>query len=213
MSFLVPVASLALGAVGLGTSLIGGMTQATGTLQQGAATSEAAAYQAQVASNNQAIAARNADIASAAGQGQAAIASETTAQNVGAVKVAQAASGIDVNKGSAVAVQKSAREVGALNAATTLSNVETGPVYGYRTAAVSYGAQAKLEKIAAGQAIIGSEIGAAGQELGAAGSAASTAASLAFKWGGGGTTGAGSADNTNYTTLAQSMNPDQTPTG
>jgi hypothetical protein len=153
---------------------IGAATSAAGTIEQGAATSNAAAYSAQVAQNNATIANANAAYATAAGQQQAADTSLKGAAKSGKIKAGQAASGIDVNTGSAVAVQEGQRETDKLDAETVLNNAEL-KAYGYRSAATGFTAQAGLDTAESEQAPIGADIGAAGGLL-------SNASSLGFKW-------------------------------
>ena len=153
---------------------IGAATTAVGTVEGGQATANAANYSAQVARNNAAIANQNADYAIAAGQQKAATESLKNAATMGKIKANQAASGIDVNTGSAAKVQESAREVGALDTATVLNNAEL-TAYGYRSNATSFTAQAGLDTLEAEQAPLGADIGAVGTGL-------SQVSSLGSKW-------------------------------
>ena len=76
--------------------------------------------------------------------------------NVGSIKATQAASGVDVNKGSALDVQSSARELGELAATHTQENAQER-AWGYRVQASNDVAQAELDlktgkkQIAAGE--------------------------------------------------------------
>jgi len=164
--------TLAIVAASAGTA--GAGTSAIGTIESGYATSNAASYSAQVAQNNAIIANQNAQYASEAGLAQAAATSLKGASQAGKVKTAQAASGIDVNTGSAVNVQASERETNVLSSETVLNNAELQN-YGYRAAATGYQATAGLEKEEAAQAPIGAIIGAGGNLL-------SSASSIAAKW-------------------------------
>ncbi len=159
--------SLGLGAIGAGTSAIG-------TITGGAATAANARYQATVAENNAIVAQQNANYAAAAGSQRAGVASLRNAARVGAVKAGQAASGIDVNTGSAVDVQKSERETGQLSALTEENNALL-QAYGYRAAAVSDTAQAQLLRGEAAQAPIGAGLAASGGLIG-------NASALGFRW-------------------------------
>jgi len=150
------------------------VTSAVGTISSGIATSNAASYQAQVAKNNQIIAEQNAKYASAAGEAQAQATSLRGAAAAGHIKAAQAASGVDVNTGSALGVQQSQRELSNLDTETVLNNAEL-QAYGYRTQATGFGAQAGLETAEARQAPIGAGLGAAGNLL-------SSASALGGKW-------------------------------
>ncbi len=153
---------------------VGAVTSAAGTLTQGAATSANARYQSQVAENNAIVAQQNANYAAAAGSQRAGVASLRNAARVGAVKAGQAASGIDVNTGSAVDVQKSERETGQLSALTEENNALL-QAYGYRAAAVSDTAQAQLLRGEAAQAPIGAGLAAGGGLIG-------NASALGFRW-------------------------------
>ena len=154
--------------------LIGAGVGAAGTVLGGIAQGNAASYQAQVAQNNATIEQNNAKYAVQAGQARAQATSLKNAAAGGAVKAAQAASGIDVNTGSAVDVQKTQRELGQLDTETVLNNSEL-QAYGYRSAATSYSATAGLEETEAAQAPIGAAIGATGNLL-------SNASSLGLNW-------------------------------
>jgi hypothetical protein len=128
MAFMAAAAPIA-GIVGAGISAIG-------TIEGGQATSNAAAYKAQVAKNNAIIADQNAQYSSNAGLASAAASSLKGAAAGGKVKATQAASGIDVNTGSAVNVQASERETNVLNSETVLNNADLQS-YGYRAAALA----------------------------------------------------------------------------
>jgi hypothetical protein len=166
MAFAAPLALIA-GVAGAGIS-------AAGTLESGAATANAANFSAQVAQNNATIANQNATYATAAGQAAAAAKGMAGAAAGGKVKAAQAANGVDVNTGSAVAVQEGQRETSKLDTETVLNNAEL-QAYGYRSQATGFQAQAGLESEEAAQAPIGADIGAAGGLL-------SGASGTAFKW-------------------------------
>jgi hypothetical protein len=159
------------GQVGAQAALLAGQGQAF----EATAGGEAAAYQAQVARNNAIIAGYNATEAEQAGETQAYVTSQTAAAQGGRIKAAQAANNIDVNTGSAVKVQRGARQAGVLNTETVLNNAELA-AYGYRSQQTAYTETAGLEQmqannapIASGLAIAGSEYAAAGAEYGAEG--------------------------------------------
>lgn len=162
-------------------AVAGTAVTAFGQVEQGQATANAANYQAQVAQNNAQIAEQNAAGAVMAGQQQAAASSLKSAGTAGQIKTAQAASGIDVNTGSAVDVQQSQREQGQLDAETVLHNAQL-EAYGYRSQATGFQAQAGLETATAEQAPIGAGIGAAGTIL-------QGASGIASKWTGGASSG------------------------
>lgn len=156
-------------------AIAGAAISAVGTLEQGFATQHAADYQAAVARNNAIIEGQNAVHAEQAGMARAQATSLRGAQVAGRIKAAQGASGIDVNTGSAVAVQESQREASKLDTETVLSDAEL-QAYGYRSRATSFTAQAGLDTAEGAQAVTGAEIGATGSFL-------SSAASTGFKFG------------------------------
>jgi hypothetical protein len=159
----------------------GGATTAIGTLEGGAAAANAANYQATVAANNAIIAKQNADYAIQSGQQQASTQSMKGRAVAGKIKANQAASGVDVNTGSAADVQASQREVSKIDSDTVLNNAEL-KAYGYRSDATNFEAQKGLDQLQAEQAPIGAAFSAAGGLL-------SSASSVGTRWammGGGG---------------------------
>lgn len=130
------------------TAVLGGLSLASsalGSIAQGRQSSASAKYNSEVQSNNAEIASRNATLAGQEGAANAAIEQQKTRANVGAIKSAQAANGVDVNTGSAVDVRSSASELGELNAITIRNNaVKTA--YGFQTSATSDEAQSQLDK-------------------------------------------------------------------
>lgn len=135
------VASLAATAIGTATSIVGGMAQAK-------AASEQAAYAAQVARNNEITANQNAVAAVQAGQATAERKGLEERGRLAMITAAQAASGEDVNSGSAVDVRQSQREVGLTDRATEEHNAFM-TAYGFETQGVGYAAQAELDATAA----------------------------------------------------------------
>lgn len=85
---------------------------AYGTMASEHAQSQAANYQAQVAARNAQIAQQNASMAVDAGNTQAENQAMKTRALIGNEKVAQAASGLDVNSGTAVSTRSSAALLG-----------------------------------------------------------------------------------------------------
>lgn len=167
----------ALAVGGLVLSAAGTAATVVGQQQAGQASANAARYQAQVADNNAILAQQKAQQETAAGEQRAANEALKTRAQVGAIKAAQGASGVDVNDGSAVDVRSSAAELGQLNALTTRANAEN-QAYGYQTAATSYEAQADLDRSRASSAISGANAGAWGSLL----SGASSVGKQYAKW-------------------------------
>jgi hypothetical protein len=140
----------------IGASLAGGALGAFGAISQGD-------YQAQVAKNNAQIArvgqATSLE-AGAANEQQVALRNRAT---LGAVKAGQASNGLDVNRGSAKAVQFGVEDLGTLSTATVRNNAAR--------AAFGLGIQADSDSAQAAADIQGSEFAAAGSLLGGIGQA------------------------------------------
>lgn len=178
-------AALALSAGGMAAKTLGSLGAGSASSNAAAAQAQIAAYQGQVARNNAIIANQQADSEIKVGQTQAFNQSLQNAAKFGNVKTAQAANGIDVNKGTAVDVQASERQLGQYGAETVLSNAQR-KAYGYRVQAQTdlaqaglYDAQGQLSRSSAASA-------ATGGLLSGAGSLLSGASQLPFNWGGGG---------------------------
>ena len=138
--------------------------QGIGDLVEGFAGGRAADFQAQIARRNAEISQQNARGAREAGQVQALNSMLRTRAIVGQTKAAQAASGIDVNSGSAVDVQASERMLGMLDALTIRSNAARA-AYGYEAEAGGYAARAKMLKQGGKMARIGGLMNASGTIL------------------------------------------------
>jgi hypothetical protein len=178
MSFAAPL----LGGIGTLGSLAGGFLGGAGTLQAGRAASAASNYQAMVAANNAVLANEAADRTLAAGAQQTQDVSMKSAANVGAIKAAQAGGGIDVNSGTALDVQSSARELGALASTRTMENAQERS-WGYRVQASNDVAQAQLDLMQGKNQLAGAETAATTQELGGLGTGLLGAAqALSPKW-------------------------------
>lgn len=141
--------------------------QALGSIQQGNAAASSAKYNAQIQENNAKIAQQNSIFASEQGAANAGIEQQKTRAQVGAIKAAQAANGVDVNSGSAIDVRSSAESLGMLNAITIRSNASRH-AYGYQTEAASDKAQAALDKQQAKYAKTAGYVGAGTSILGGA---------------------------------------------
>lgn len=177
-------ATAAAAAVGSVAMQVSGQKQAAqGALVQGQAQADASSYQAQVARNNAQTAENNAQYVLRAGE------TDVTNQNLkgrsrlGNVKAEQAASGVDVNTGSAVKVRSGEAAAVRQDVLTTKSNAEQ-KAYGYRTTATSEEAQAGLDDRAAAAALKGAQITASGYKYAEAGTILGGVSSLANKWGG-----------------------------
>jgi hypothetical protein len=147
-----------------GIGLAGAGVSAFGAYEQAQAQAENAQYQAQVAQNNAAIARANAALTEASGAAKEAAQGMKTASTVGQTKATQAASGIDVNTGSAADVRLAESKLGALDALTIRSNTAR-EAYGYEVAATSDIAESQLLETEASQAKEAGDISALGTFL------------------------------------------------
>lgn len=157
-------------ALTIGATVVGAAVSAYGMEQQGKAASNAANYNAEVAANNAKIAKQNSAYAGAEGETNTASALMKARAEVGAIKASQAASGLDVNSGSAVDVRSSAAETGELNAINIRSEAAR-KAYGYQTEAASDTGQVGLDKSNASNSSAAGDIGAASSIIGGLGKA------------------------------------------
>lgn len=151
-------------------------TSAVGTVSAGEAKASAANYQAQIAKNNAVIANQNAEYSLEAGAAQSAAESQKGAAGLSAIKARQAASGLDINSGSAVNVRAGQAETNTLNTLTTEHNALL-QAYGYRNQVDSFTEQSALDKSSAQNAKIGGYLSATAGLL-------DSASSLGFKFSG-----------------------------
>lgn len=138
-------------AVSLASAVGEGVSGAIGAKQQANAQAQSSKYNAAIDAQNATIALQNANWTEQAGEAQAGIQGEQNRATMGAIKVGQAASGVDVNTGSAADVQESAREIGALDALTIRSNA-TKQAYGYDVQAQQFKEEQQLGVAQAGYA-------------------------------------------------------------
>lgn len=160
------------GTAGLATSALGGVVGAVGQYEQGQAAATSAKFNADIERQNAAISRENAAIAGQSGAQQAFNSGQKSRQEMGAIIANQAASGIDVNSGSALDTRLSADDLGMMDALTIRSNA-TREAYGYRTQAISHDEQAVLDRASATNDLTASYLNAGSTLLGAAGNAAS----------------------------------------
>ena len=178
------------GAVGLGSSLVGGILGAFGQKQSAEAQSRMYAYQAQVAQINSQIDKQNADYARMVGDRQALNFGLKEAQQEGQIKVGQAASGLDVNSGSPADVQRSQRQVGQMDLATIRDNAAK-TAYDYNVKSTQDINQAGLYGMASTNARQAGNINVAASLL-------STAGSVSSKWLQGNTVGLFGSGDSSY---------------
>lgn len=132
---------------GLGMSGGGGIVGAIGSIFSGGAQQKMQNYQARVAQLNAQVAKQNADYAIQRGEQQAQSYGMQASQRQGQIKVAQAASGLDINSGSNLAVQQGQRQVTTMDLEQIRSNAAK-TAYDYDVQSTSFTNQAQLDKMA-----------------------------------------------------------------
>lgn len=162
----------AVGAIGMGSSLAGGILGAYGALQSGDAQQRMYNYQAQVAKINSQIDLQNRDYALQVGETEAGQYGMKATQQAGQIRTAQGASGLDVNTGSAAAVQASQKKVTGIDLTQIRANAAK-TAYDYTVRSVMDTNQASLDVIAGQNAKSASKIQAMASILGSAGSVSS----------------------------------------
>lgn len=161
-----------------GASLIstigGGLIGAEAAKQQYGAESSMYNYQAGVALQNQQLMRQNAGYALMQGEESAAQSGMATRAQIGQIRAAQGASGLDVDRGTAPAVVRSQRRIGDIEQQTIRSNAGLA-AYGQDISAYQYGTQATLDKMAAANAKAAAPLAETASILG-------SAASVSNKW-------------------------------
>jgi hypothetical protein len=163
-----------LAVLGMGSTLLGGITQAQGAQAEGKAQLEQNYYQAGVAKLNADIAKQDEAFALNKGEQEAQIAGLRGGQQLGQIKAAQASGNIDVNSGSALAVQKGQKMAIDLDRAQITSNAAMA-AYDYNAKATQFENQSTLYEMAGTNAAQAGQIKAESSILG-------TAGSVAAKW-------------------------------
>lgn len=175
----------AAGSVGLGSSLAGGILSSVSAIKEGQSQSQMYGYQAQVSRINAQIDRQNSEWAQRQGDVEGQQYGLKAGQQFGQIRTAQAASGLDVNSGSAKEVQDSQRTITHMDESQIRENA--GKVaYDYTSKATMDENQAGLYDRAASDAKTASYFKAAGSLIGTAGSVSSKwmQGSQAGLWGG-----------------------------
>ncbi len=165
------------GLMGVGTiaTVAGAASQASGQIAQGNAQRETDQYRAQVARNNASLAEGDEAYVQQAGRIESYNQGLKNRAHLGNVKANQAASGVDINRGSAVDVRATEAATGRQEQQNIESNADRR-AYGYRRQAADYKAEANLDERGGYNAQLAARSAAGSTVLGAA-------SSLAFKWG------------------------------
>ncbi len=161
-------------AIGMGASALGGGVGAIGNIISGNANAKSYQYQAGIAKINEQVAKQDADYSRAVGETEAQKSGMATRFTLGKIKAAQSGSGLDINSGSAKAVQESEQEIGSHDEAVIRSTAAKR-AYGYEVEASQASAQSQLYTSAAKNAKTAGYIGAASSILG-------SASSVSDKW-------------------------------
>ena len=159
--------------IGAGVSTISGIgsiVSGVGSIAKGFSSAASDRYSARVAENNAQIERQNSLWSREEGTAKAEQAQMANRAKVGGIVAEQAASGIDVNKGSAVDVQKSAAEIGQQNVIDIRAQAAR-QAYGYDTRAMNDVAQADLDKSKASGDVLEGVMGGAGTILSGVGQA------------------------------------------
>lgn len=111
-----------LGAIGIGSTIFGSLTQAAGAQAAGQAQEQTNQFLGTQSFYNSEVATQNASLALQQGESEAQKYGMGAAQRLGQIKVSQASSGLDVNSGSALQVQKSQQLVSDIDLEQIRSN-------------------------------------------------------------------------------------------
>lgn len=162
----------AIGGVGVGATAAGSALSAYGAYEGGQSQSQMYGYQAQVAKINSNIALQNADYARMQGEQQSVIEGRKGAQQLGGIRAAQGASGLNVNSGSPADVQASQKSTTALDLNQIRSNAAK-TAYDFDVQSTEDVNQAGLYTAASKNAKTAGDIGASSSIVGGAGSVSS----------------------------------------
>lgn len=161
-----------LGTIGIGASAASGVGGIFSSLFGGGAKAEAYKYQSSMAMYNAAIAKQNAKYSLDIGEQQAEKQGIAGAQQAGAIKAGQAASGLDVHGGSAKEVQSSQHLVSQMDL-NQIREKAAKTAYDFSVQATNYENQAKGLSKAASNARTEGVLGAVSSFIGTVGSVSS----------------------------------------
>ncbi len=162
----------AVGSVGIGTSLAGGLLSAFGASSTGKSQQQMYDYQAQVAKINATIDKQNQEYALNQGEIQAQQYGEKAAQQRGQIIAAQGASGLKVGSGSNADVVRSQKTLTAMDLTQIRSNAAK-TAYDFDVKATADTNQATLDTMAGVNAKRAGDINATSSILGTVGSVSS----------------------------------------
>lgn len=157
-----------LAVVSAAASVIGTGVSAYGQVQAGQAAKAAGDYNAAVARNNQIVAEQQAADAQRRGEVAETEQRRKVRMLAGTQRAALAASGVQLDQGTALDILGDTAAMGELDALTIRNNAER-EAYGYRVQGVNFGAEAGLQTMRGQSAMTSGLIGAGGTVLSGAG--------------------------------------------
>jgi hypothetical protein len=161
-----------LGAIGMGATAGGSLLSAGGAIASGFSNANMFSYHAALAKLKAQVADQNAEFAIQTGEQTAVKTGLQQAQRMGAIKVAQAASGLDVNSGTNKQVRESQQMIDRMDQNQIRSNAAR-TAYGYKLEAAGDLAEADAYSTASKNAMVAGGIGAMSSILGGASSVSS----------------------------------------
>lgn len=164
MAFAAPLA--------IAATLASGAISAYGQMEQGKAAQQSGLYQAAVARNNKIIAERAAEAEKMQGLSESEQNDYKVRSVAGTQKAIQAANGIDVNSGTALAIRKGTVEMGTYDSEMIRANAGK-KAYNYLVQAQNFESEARFKTMEGDNARRASKIAAFGTLVGTAGSVAS----------------------------------------
>lgn len=165
---------MTMSALSIASTIGGGVLSAQGATAEGAAAKQMYGYQAQVARLNAQIDRQNAEWELTKGGREAELYGAKAAQQFGAIRTRQAASGLDINTGTAKRVQDSQTHIAQVDQETIRSNAARA-AYAYTTKAAMDENQARIYDLAGTNAEEAAKLKAKASILG-------TVSSVSSKW-------------------------------
>ena len=192
-----PISTGIMGAIGLGTSLIGGMEQGKGQQAALAANMQQLIYQAGISQQNAAIMKQNMQYALQTGESQAQQVGMAQRAAIGGIRTAEGASGFQIGKGTMPSVLASQRMIGGMQQAATRATAAKA-AYDFDIQAYQQSQQAQAQGIQAENIGLSKSTYGLASTLGTVGGVASKWFDLSKSGAFGGTPGVGGAPGTSY---------------
>lgn len=161
-------------AISIGANVVGGILGYKSAKSQASATSNEMLYKAGIADINSRIAKQNADYERTVGEREAQSYGMKARTQAGKIKVAQSASGLDINSGSNLQVQQGQQKITGMDMATIRANAARR-AFGYETESFNQAESGKMLRTGASNVKKSGDIAAAASIIG-------SASSVAGKW-------------------------------